>query len=597
MDRNVIVRRINNLLSSTGSSISKYYRNYALYNQTSVADFRSTNPIAPGVIQDGMKLNGDYPAINVIKSCVESVVSSIVTAKPRPYINTVKGSYKTIKIAQQLQIFFDYLFSEENVYLKNCDALRDACVFDTGYIYIDEINLSVMNIRPWCVYTDPNERTKQQVYITFNNSSVDDLPEIVEKELTGSEKDLLHINYGLYYNVKLKKKALTINGTVRKIYDFNSSKIPVIRICYTEPISSDHCLSIADMLLGLQKEINILSRTIALAAKKNPAQTILLQNASNIAVGELNNEIGNVIQYNSETGNGGSPVNVVTPSFISDQYDAIRNRDIEMAYNLVGKSQLSASGKKEAGVDSGVAIATLADLQSERFQVLLNNFINMFTEEAKLIMELGMGDETLITPSRYELKLTWKDVREDYLKMRIEFSSIDSLSKDPSERLKQLQALANAGIIPATQISALLEIPDINRGFSAANNGYNCAMTIIDACIYDDKYDVPYYISFTLLKELIANTMMSLRAAEGSTDSNEKDIAKLNKLFYIVVDKEHELDALQQEVEDTSVTNNNAYKETDMPVIENEKANPYDTGMSANSNVSAGTDAMGVGLD
>lgn len=593
-DREKIVRRINSLLSSTGSSITKYYRNYALYNQTSVADFRTVNPIAPGVIQEGMKLNGDYPAINIIKSCVESVVSSIVTAKPRPYVNTIKGSYKTVKIAQQLQIFFDYLFSEESVYLKNCNALRDACVFDTGYVYIDEINLSVINVRPWSVFTDPNERVKQQVYLTFNNSSVDDLPAFVEKELTENEKDLLHINYGVYYNVKLGKKALTINGSVRKIYDFKSKKIPVIRICYTEPISSDHCLSIADMLLGLQKEINILSRTIALAAKKNPAQTILLQNASNIAVGELNNEIGNVIQYNSETGNGGSPVSVVTPAFISDQYDAIRSKDIEMAYNLVGKSQLSASGKKEAGVDSGVAIATLADLQSERFQVLLNNFINMFTEEAKLIMELGMDDETLITPSRYELKLTWKNVREDFLKMRIEFSSIDSLSKDPSERLKQLQALANAGIIPATQISALLEIPDINRGFSAANNGYNCAMTIIDACIYDDKYDVPYYISFTLLKELIVNAMLNLRSAEGSTDSNEEDIAKLSKLFYIVIGKEKELDPLQQEVEATAVTNNNAYKETKMPAVENNIASPYDTSMSGNSNVSAGTDTMGL---
>lgn len=152
-DREKIVRRINSLLSSTGSSITKYYRNYALYNQTSVADFRTVNPIAPGVIQEGMKLNGDYPAINIIKSCVESVVSSIVTAKPRPYVNTIKGSYKTVKIAQQLQIFFDYLFSEESVYLKNCNALRDACVFDTGYVYIDEINLSVINVRPWSVFT------------------------------------------------------------------------------------------------------------------------------------------------------------------------------------------------------------------------------------------------------------------------------------------------------------------------------------------------------------------------------------------------------------------------------------------------------------
>lgn len=591
--KDLIVKRINALLNSTGTSINKYYRNYALYNQTAIADFRTLNPIAPGIIQNGMKLNADYPSINVIKSCVDSVVSDISTAKPRPFINTVKGSYKTVKIAQQLQIFFDYIFSEESVYLKNCDALRDACVFDSGYIYIDETTLSVINVRPWNVYTDPNERDKKQVYIVFPNSSIDALPEYVEKELNKSEKGLLHINYGLYYNIKLGVKALTINGEVRKIWDFNSKKVPVLRIMYTEPIASDHCLSIADMLVGLQKEINILSRTIALAAKKNPAQTVLLQNASNIAVGELNNEIGNIIQYNAESSSGSSPVTVVTPSFISDQYDAIRNRDIELAYNLVGKSQISASGKKEAGVDSGIAIATLADLQSERFQILLNNFINLFTEEAKLMTELGMGNETLITPSRYELKLTWNDVREDYLKMRIEFSSIDALSKDPSERLKQLQGLAQSGVIPASQIPALLEIPDINRGFSAANNGYNCAMSIIDACIYDDKYDVPYYISFALLKELIVNTMLNLKSAEGGTDSNEEDIAKLSKLFFTVYDKEKEFNALQEEVAKTSVNANNAYNtDLSIPSTDNEVSNPYDTGMSGNSNVSAGTDTI-----
>lgn len=591
--KDLIIKRINALLNSTGTSINKYYRNYALYNQTAVADFRTINPIAPGVIQNGMKLNADYPSINVIKSCVDSVVSDISTAKPRPFINTVKGSYKTVKIAQQLQIFFDYIFSEESVYLKNCDALRDACVFDSGYIYIDETTLSVINVRPWNVYTDPNERDKKQVYVVFPNSSIDSLPEYVEKELNKSEKDLLHLNYGLYYNIKLGVKALTINGAVRKIWDFNSKKIPILRIMYTEPIASDHCLSIADMLVGLQKEINILSRTIALAAKKNPAQTILLQNANNIAVGELNNEIGNIIQYNAESSTGSSPVTVVTPSFISDQYDAIRNRDIELAYNLVGKSQIAASGKKEAGVDSGIAIATLADLQSERFQILLNNFINLFTEEAKLMTELGMGDETLITPSRYELKLTWNDVREDYLKMRIEFSSIDALSKDPSERLKQLQGLAQSGVIPASQIPALLEIPDINRGFSAANNGYNCAMSIIDACIYDDKYEVPYYVSFALLKELIVNTMLNLKSAEGGTDSNEEDIAKLSKLFFTVYDQEQEFNALQEEVAKTSVNANNAYNtDLSIPSTDNEVANPYDTSMSGNSNVSAGTDTI-----
>ena len=592
MNRDLVVKKINNLLSSTGSSINKYYRNYALYNQTSVADIKSANPIAPGVIQNGMRINSDYPSINIIKSCVDSVVNSIVTAKPRPFINTIKGSFKTIEIARQLQIFYDYYFGEQDLYNKNVLALRDACLFDRGYVYIDEITLEASNISPWNVYTDPNEKEKKQVYILFNNTTIESLPEYVEKELTKSELNLNHITYGIYYNSKYHTKALTVNGSVRKIYNYEADTVPIKYITYTPTIVGDHCLSIADMLLGLQKEINIISRTIALAAKKNPAQTILLQNASNIAVGELNNEIGNVIQFNSENNGSGNPVNVLTPSFISEQYEAIRDKDIQRAYELVGKSQTSASGRKEVGIESGVAIATLADLQSERFQVLLGSFIDLFTQEAKLVAEIGMKNATIITPSRYELKLTWDEVREDYSKMRIEFSSADALSKDPSEKLKQLQSLAQAGIIPATQIPALLEIPDINRGFSAVNNGYNCAMSIIDACIYDDKYDLPFYVPFELLKEMIVNTMLSLRAAEGATEDNEEDIDKLSKLFNIVLKNQRSLDSLQEETSNISVNGNNAYSMVGGVENNPEVANPYDTGMSANSNVSAGTDTI-----
>lgn len=592
MNRDLVVKKINNLLSSTGSSINKYYRNYALYNQTSVADIKSANPIAPGVIQNGMRINSDYPSINIIKSCIDSVVNSIVTAKPRPFINTIKGSFKTIEIARQLQIFYDYYFSEQDLYNKNVIALRDACLFDRGYVYIDEITLEASNISPWNVYTDPNEKEKKQVYIIFNNTTIESLPEYVEKELTKSELNLNHITYGVYYNSKYHTKALTVNGSVRKIYNYEADTVPIKYITYTPTIIGDHCLSIADMLLGLQKEINIISKTIALAAKKNPAQTILLQNASNIAVGELNSEIGNIIQFNSENNGSGNPVNVLTPSFISEQYEAIRDKDIQRAYELVGKSQTSASGRKEVGIESGVAIATLADLQSERFQVLLGSFIDLFTQEAKLVAEIGMKNATIITPSRYELKLTWDEVREDYSKMRIEFSSADALSKDPSEKLKQLQSLAQAGIIPATQIPSLLEIPDINRGFSAVNNGYNCAMSIIDACIYDDKYDLPFYVPFELLKEMIVNTMLSLRAAEGATEDNEEDIDKLSKLFNIVLKNQRSLDSLQEETSNISVNGNNAYSMVGGVENNHKVANPYDTGMSANSNVSAGTDTI-----
>ena len=584
MKKDDVKRKINELLSNTGSSIVKYYRNYMLYNQTNVADFKAMNPIAAGVLQNGYNNLLDYPSINVVKSAVDAVVSKISTAKPRPFVNTVKGSFKTIEIARQLQIFFDYYFNEQDAYNKNVEALRDACIFDRGCIYINEADGELKVVKPWYVFTSPSERgDKKQCYIQFEHSTIEDVPEKLRKY---NVNDSLYMNYGYYYNSSLHIKATVVNNEVVEITNYESDHIPLLIINYTTPIASDHGLSISDMLVGVQKEINVLMQRITEASKKNPGMTIFLQNASNISVGELNNEIGNIVQYNSESGNN-SPVNVMTPDFISGQYMVLLNDLIEKAYNLVGISQLSAQGKKTPGLDSGIALATQEDITSDRFQTLLNSFITLFTDEAYLITQIGMADETVLQPSRYELKLTWNDVREDYNKMRIEFSSADALSKDPSEKLKQLQALAQAGIIPATQIASLMELPDINRGFSAANNGFNAVMSVIDACIYDDNYEIPYYVPIQLVKEQIINMQLSLKAAEGATTDNEDDINKLSRLFEKCNELDEELTPEQEQANTQDVTNNNAFTQIADSYGNEEVPNRYDVDMSPNSNKAA----------
>ena len=54
---------------------------------------------------------------------------------------------------------------------------------------------------------------------------------------------------------------------------------------------------------------------------------------------------------------------------------------------------------------------------------------------------------------------------------------------------------------------------------------------------------------------------LSLKAAEGGTDSNEKDIEKLSKLFQAVKAKETELTPVQEQAQMQDVTANNAYSQ------------------------------------
>lgn len=587
-----IVYRVNDLLANNNVRYVKYQNDYMLYNQCTVADLKAKIPYPVGLYDDIYSEDSEVPKLNVIKSAIDSIVSKISTAHCRPFVNTVKGSFKTIQICKQLQIFFDYFFEEKNIPSKIVSALLNACVFDKGHIYIDETSGDILSVVPWNVYTRQSEGDDpKSCYIEFPNKSVDSFDEVTFGLLTDDEKKTLYVNVGYFYDAKTRTKAILVNRSIRKIFEIEFSEIPLVTIHYTNPIIGNGCLSVADMLRGIQKEIDELMKRISDASVLNPALTFFVSNASSIKVGQLNNKVGNIVQYNAPIGE--RPVETASNPFIADQYITLLDNLMEKAYNMVGISQLSAQGKKPAGLDSGVALATQADIESDRFQVLLDQYIRMFTDTAKKIIKVFEKTKDVVEPSRYALRITWGEVSKEYDKMRIQFSCADSLSKDPSEKLKQLQTLAQAGIIPATQIASLLELPDINRGYSVANNAFNATMTLIDSCIYEDNFEIPDYIPFQMIKEQIVNMQLSLKAAEGGTDSNEKDIQKLIKLYEAVEEKENEFNTIQAQSQTQDVNANNAYSarnneefgngtENNLNMTNEGTANPMQTGAANN---------------
>ena len=558
LNKKQVQLQVNDLIGKNGTRMAKYRRNYALYNQLpNQADLNSSNPETIGWWELGTDKIGVVPKLNIIKSAIDAVRSKMLNSKVRPFINTIKGSFKTIQVCKQLQLFYDYYFEEEDVAQKIGTAIMDACIYDTGFIYFNETSGHVEQLPPWKVYTRPTETTNlNSVYIEHQNYSTDLLPDEVYELLNKEEKNSLYCNWSIYYNGKHKTKAYFINRQLKKVEETKFDCCPVIPIYYSTPETGNTSLSITDLIKGMQDEIDQLMIRIAEASQLTPANTVLIDSGTNLKVGQLKNGVGNVLQYDSASQN---PPQIMTPQFISEQYKALIDDQIEKAYNFIGISQLSAQGKKAPGVNSGVGMATLEDIESDRFQTLVDQYISSYTRLAKLMMRMINKDKSIIEPNRYSLSLKWGDVEKEYKKMRIQFSAADSLSKDPSEKLKQLQALAQAGIIPPSQIASLLELPDINRGYSVANNAFNATMTIIDACIYDDVYEVPDYIPAVMLKEQIVNMMMNLRAAEGSSGSNEKDIQKLTEFYKIVEEKQVSMGEIQQQANSQDVAQHNQY--------------------------------------
>lgn len=540
-------KAVNELKTLNSQRIVKYYRNRSLYESTPRLNIENIkNPNVVGYYNGISELNEDTtatPNLNVIKSCIDTLSSKIAQSKVRPFFNCVNGSFKDIQTVKSAQQFFDQYYDAEDVNKKVSEAFRDACIFENGYIFIDVDTKKIDKALPWQVYERPSELSYGKVTRTYFERK--DYPiTLLPSKVLNAIKDKLgfneYVTYGLYFDTVNKIKVYYVPE-----YDFileepfEAERTPFIRIYYNCPVSGNTSNSVVDMLYTIQLEINTLMNKIKDASQLNIAMTYLIPKGSGLKTGQLNNRIGNIIEYEPTSNMTGSPVTVSTPSFIDPQYMALLNELIAKAYELVGISALSAQSKKPTGLNSGIALSTMEDVESERFETQLNQVIKSYVDIARTCLEVFPKDEDILPEVTTRMTIKWGDIVEESKKMQIQFSSADALSKDPSQKLQQLIALAQAGVIPQSRISQFMEIPDLQGGYSIANNAINAVMSIIQDCVNNDVFDIPEYIPLSLLEDEILNTQLSLRAA--NYEMNRESIAKLSTLYSMCIEKEKAL--------------------------------------------------------
>lgn len=540
-------KAINELKSLNAQRKVKYYRNRSLYESTPRLNIENIkNPNVVGYYNNIDELNEDTtatPNLNVIKSCIDTLSSKIAQSKVRPFFNCVNGSFKDIQTVKSAQQFFDQYYDAEDVNKKVSEAFRDACIFENGYVFIDVDSKKIDKALPWQVYERPSELSYGKITRTYYERK--DYPiTLLPAKVLNAIKDKIglaeYVTYGLYFDTVNKVKVYYVPEYDYILEEsFEAERTPFIRIYYNCPVSGNTSNSVVDMLYTIQLEINTLMNKIKDASQLNIAMTYLIPKGSGLKTGQLNNRIGNIIEYEPTSNMTGSPVTVSTPSFIDPQYMALLNELIAKAYELVGISALSAQSKKPTGLNSGIALSTMEDVESERFETQLNQVIKSYVDIARTCLEVFPKDEDILPEVTTRMTIKWGDIVEESKKMQIQFSSADALSKDPSQKLQQLIALAQAGVIPQSRISQFMEIPDLQGGYSIANNAINAVMSIIQDCVNNDVFDIPEYIPLSLLEDEILNTQLSLRAA--NYEMNRESIAKLSTLYSMCIEKEKAL--------------------------------------------------------
>lgn len=516
MEKRDIIYNIQRLENYYGTFKSKCLRNYRLYTYSSTVTLDLSDSEVVGFYQRGtFNIEEDITSSiqeNIIASCIETLCSKIASQKVRPFFNTVNGTFKEMQVARQAQIFFDQLYEENNVNKIITNAFRDSCIFDKGIIKISDEGIS--NRLPWNVYVDPRE-------VSYNQITM------VAERLPKTPGRLLKLKYGIkadynldytvyeYYDVLEHVKAIYVVELDKVITSKYEPKIiPYISIHYSDPIKGNTSQSVVDQLYGIQMQIDELLAVMKDSIAMNPGMTLLIPRSSNIKTNMLSNRTGQIIQYDPIPGQTASPVTYATNDIISSQFVQLLDKLKNDAYEIVGISQLSATSQKPEGLNSGVALSTMEDIESDRFETQLNNVIRLYVDVAKACLDIFSPEENILPDDIARANIKWADIVEARNNMKIQFSAAQSLSKDPSEKLKQLTTLASSGVIPQSHIATLMELPDLQCGYSIANNAYNAVYTFIDEVMKNGVPEtIPEYLPTdkgSLLETEVVNTMLSL---------------------------------------------------------------------------------------
>ena len=484
------------------------------YND-SVFNYRYYNVQDPDLAQS--------PKVNVIKSVIDSLVSKLANQKVRPYFNPVNGLFSTRAIIKQAQQYFDIVFDKEHVQEKISKAYRNGCIFGIGYVFFNPFLKTIEVPGTWQVAvanTEAGYGKPTKLLIEYKNFPVTLLDKYELKGKYSTE----YVNFKLMFDIIEKKMYAFVNNVKAIEKPYKAEQIPVIPIYHTKPVFGTRTVSIVDELDGIQTNIDIINSKISAAAQLTPANVTYVETGSSLQPADISNKTGKVYSVKMGPGQNQLPVVNVSPAPFDPMWNQLLESYVKQAYEIIGISQMSAQSQKPAGLDSGVALQTLSDIESDRFMTQVESYVRAFVDLANLIIEV-MDDDSILPKSVDTSEYSWEDVRKQKDLFKIQFSAMSILSKDPQTKLQQIMQLSQIGLITADKLATYLDSPDLEDVYKNAASIADAVESVIDKAINKEDYEIPDYVSYQSLLTSILGWENKLFAS-----NDIEAVKRLNKL-------------------------------------------------------------------
>lgn len=442
-------------------------------------------------------------SMNVVKACVDSCTAEIAAvATPKPTFLTVDGDWEKQQQAKNLERSVEGCFYEGDANESFVRAFSVGANMGTGpvKIYADHEHgrVAYENVLPWEIVTDDGESIygkprsmyqrrfvdRRRVMELFAADDQEKQAKIavcqVDSEDTefayNTTADQILVTEG--WHLPSKKGAgdgrhvVAVDGCTLVDEPWTRSRFPFEFFRWSDPRVGFWGIGIAEELTGIQTEINKLLRQIQRGMHLITGH-YLVHSGSDVTTQHIHNDLAAIVKYS------GQPPVYQAPSIISPEIYQHLNGLYARAFELVGVSQLQATGQKPAGLNSGAAQREYQDIQSKRFAEKSKRYDKFVLNCAKQTVECAKelaaaGNYKIRAVSRKSIEyIDWGEINLAETDYAIELLPTSSIPSTVSGKMEWAEDMSRIGQIPPEDMMEILDFPDIERYAKLANADRN----------------------------------------------------------------------------------------------------------------------------
>lgn len=493
-------------------------------------------------------LPDDRPTFNLIESVTDTLVSRLAQSEPQPKFLTDGADYKQRHLAQQLNQFILGEFYQVKAYDKAKKMLRDGIVMGGSALKVyegDNNKVCVDRVLQTDLFVDDNDSLNGDPQQLLQLKLVDrdkllansrdskakgiigDAPNAypdnsADSGRTAADQVMVVEGWKLPSGsdpeaegyVPGRHTIATVNGVIFD-EEWNKPKFPFVFFNYSDPFLGFWGQGVATRLFGTQVSLNRVLYTITRAITLVGVPRVFVEQSSKVVKAHNNNEIGVIVTYS-----GTKPTYEIAPCNAPELY-AERDKLIEYGFRQEGVSDMQATGSKPQGLNSGEAIRSYDDVNSDRFAQISKKYENVFIDLAYQMTDVAMdianreGSYQTVYPNKdgtKEIDLPKMKILKD--PFIIQCFTESSLPRTPAGRIATVTEQVQAGMLTVKEGRRLMKFPDLDQNEKLDNASEERIFKILDAIVEDGKYTPPDpFLDLELATTLVVQYINLYRAA------------------------------------------------------------------------------------